>query len=165
VRLARQAVAAMRARRRGTIVNVTSLAVEFPIPLMSGYNSAKAALAAFSESLLIETAGTGVTVIDFRPGDYRTDFNHAAHRAAGPAGGGAREARVWSRLEALTAAAPAPARAARDLVRALRRGQSGVVRSGGFFQARVAPWGNRLLPAPLMRLLRSFYFRAGPVDP
>jgi hypothetical protein len=32
------------------------------------------------------------------------------------------------------------------------------VRSGSFFQARVAPWGNRLLPATMMRWLRSFYF-------
>jgi len=57
------------------MVNVSSLAVDFPMPYMSGYNVVKAGLAAFSESLMMEVAGTGVVVIDFRPGDYRTNFN------------------------------------------------------------------------------------------
>jgi NAD(P)-dependent dehydrogenase (short-subunit alcohol dehydrogenase family) len=161
VRLAREASRAMLSRRRGTIVNVTSLAVEFPIPYMSAYNAGKSALAAFTASLEAELAGSGVVVIDFRPGDCATGFNRAMHAAGGGPGTDPREVRVWERLEALMRRAPPPARFARDLRRALARRRSGLVRSGGFFQARVAPWGNRLLPARLMRLVRGCYFRSG----
>ena len=111
---------AMRARDRGCLVNVSSLAAEFPLPFMSGYNVAKAGLSALSESLLFESRGTAVRVIDFRPGDYRTAFNQAmqpptALRAPdGPSASGAC-------LDANLAAAPPPARAAGDLRRALLR--------------------------------------------
>ena len=42
--------------RAGYLVNVSSLAAEFPIPFMSAYNTAKAGLSAFSESLVIVPA-------------------------------------------------------------------------------------------------------------
>jgi NAD(P)-dependent dehydrogenase (short-subunit alcohol dehydrogenase family) len=162
VRLARQAWAAMRERGRGTIVNVTSLAVELPIPFLDAYNTAKAGLAAFTATLRDEAEGGPVVVVDFRPGDFRTNFTTAMRsRQSAPAVAPSRESRVWARLEALTATAPPPARAARDLERVLRRPRSGVIRSGGFFQVRVAPWGNRLLPERFMRLLRARYFRIG----
>lgn len=162
-RLARHAWTAMQRRGRGGIVNVTSLAVEFPIPFLDGYNSAKTALAAFTATLRDEAENSGVTIIDFRPGDYRTNFNSAMlARSATPIRDGSREARVWSRLEALTAAAPPVTRAARHLARALQHPRSRIVRSGGFFQVRVAPWGNRLLPERMMRWLRSLYFRNCP---
>jgi NAD(P)-dependent dehydrogenase (short-subunit alcohol dehydrogenase family) len=64
-RLSHAALRNMEPRRRGCLVNISSLAVEFPLPFMSGYNMAKAGLSALSESLIFETRGTGVTVIDF----------------------------------------------------------------------------------------------------
>jgi short-subunit dehydrogenase len=152
--------AAMRdllAQGHGAIVNVSSLAVEFPLPYMSGYNIAKAGLSAFSESLMIETAGTGLTVIDFRPGDYRTGFNQAMSvpsSAASPV----RLARAWQTLEANLLAAPPPARAAADLRRALADARSGVVRSGSFFQARLAPFLARLAPLAWRRAVAARYF-------
>ncbi len=156
LRLAHDALRDMTARGRGVLVNVTSLAVEFPLPGLSGYNVAKAGLAAWSESVAYELApGGGVAVIDFRPGDYRTDFNRATAHA-----GAATPAldRVWRRLEANLAAAPAPARAVADLHRALLRPRSGVVRSGDFFQARLAPLLARLAPAGLRRAVQRRYF-------
>jgi NAD(P)-dependent dehydrogenase (short-subunit alcohol dehydrogenase family) len=155
--LNRAAFAAMAARRRGAIVNVTSMAVEFPIPYLSGYNAAKAGLAAFTESLMLEAAGTGITVVDFRPGDYRTGFNQAMFASPTdhlpPA-----IRRVAQRLDATLAAAPLPARAAGDLGRAIRRGRSGVVRSGSFFQTVVAPLGARLAPLSWRRAVMARYF-------
>jgi NAD(P)-dependent dehydrogenase (short-subunit alcohol dehydrogenase family) len=44
------------------------------LPFQSAYNMTKAGLTALSESLMLETANTGVVVLDIRPGDYRTDF-------------------------------------------------------------------------------------------
>ena len=79
LQLSHLALRGMQTRHCGALVNVSSLAVEFPLPFMSGYNTVKAGLSAFSESLMVEVAGTGVIVIDFRPGDYRTGFNQVMH--------------------------------------------------------------------------------------
>jgi short-subunit dehydrogenase len=159
MRLAHAAVRGLRARDRGCLVNVSSLAVEFPLPFMSGYNAVKAGLSAFSESLIIETRGANFAVIDFRPGDYRTAFNHAMHTSvsAQPTAD-ARRARAWRALESHLAAAPPPGRAAADLRRALLRRRSGTVRSGSFFQARLAPLFARLAPDAWRRFVAARYF-------
>lgn len=157
--LARRALHAMRVRGRGCIVNVTSLAAEFPIPCMSAYDASKAGLAAMTASLALECAGAPVRVLDFRPGDYRTSFNDGMRRASradqSPDGV---PARVWRRLEALMSAAPEPARAAADLRAALRSGRGGVVRSGSFFQARVAPFLQRFASQRLSACVQRRYF-------
>jgi hypothetical protein len=66
--------------------------------------------------------------------------------------------RAWIALERNLQAAPPPARAAADLRRALRRGRSGTIRSGSFFQARLAPLFARLAPLPLRRAVTGLYF-------
>jgi uncharacterized protein len=158
LRLTHATLVRWQARRpvRGCLVHVSSLATEFPLPCMSGYNAAKAALSAMSESLIFETRGTGVTVIDFRPGDYRTSFNQAMTFPTTASDDF--RARVWARLEENLARAPEPGRAAADLRRALKRGRSGVVRSGSWFQAVLAPAAVRLLPLPLKRAVMRRYF-------
>jgi len=148
------AFGSMRGRGRGCLVHVSSLAAEFPLPYMSGYNVAKAGLSALSESLMFESRGTGVRVIDFRPGDYRTDFNRSMHKGSLSA---AAEA-AWAALEAGLAEAPPPERAARDLRRALLSGRGGIVRSGSLFQARLAPAMARLAPASWVRRASARYF-------
>lgn len=163
LRLSQLALRPMLARNRGAVVNVSSLAAEFPLPFMSGYNVVKSGLAAFSESLMIEVAGTGVIVIDFRPGDYRTGFNQTMqassekHFAPDPTRADRRQ-RAWNVLEANLRAAPPPVRAATDLRRALRRHRSGTVRSGTFLQARLAPLLARLIPLSLRRAAAARYF-------
>jgi uncharacterized protein len=156
LRLAHAALRPMLARRRGCLVNVSSLAAEFPLPFMSGYNVAKAGLSAFSESLAFETRGTGVSVIDFRPGDYRTPFNQAMHRRSAELN--EIETRAWRRLEANLLAAPRPARAAADLRCALLHGRSGTVRSGSFLQACLAPLFARMAPRVLLRAALRIYY-------
>lgn len=159
LRLSHAALRGMRARGRGCIVNVSSLAVEFPLPFMTGYNVAKAGLSAFSESLIVETRGSGITVIDFRPGDFRTDFNQAM-QSVSPAASvpDSLAAHAWCALEKNMSSAPLPARAAADLRRALLRGRSGTVRSGSFFQARLAPFCSRWVPAVIRRRIAAGYF-------
>lgn len=157
-RLCLLALPAMRSRRSGAIVNITSLAVEFPIPGMSGYNAAKAGLSAWTLSLAYELADTGVIAIDLRPGDIRTPFNTAVQRPPEGAISDARWARVWRRFEAMHDVAPGPERVAEDLARALRRGRSGVVRSGSFFQARLAPLLARIGSERLRRAIQARYF-------
>jgi uncharacterized protein len=159
IRLAHLALPAMRARGHGAIVNVTSLAVEFPIPGMSGYNAAKAGLSAWSLSLAYELKATGVCVIDFRPGDFRTPFNTAVVQPTGLSETEqTRWDRVWRRFEAMHDAAPLVEVAAVDLVRALQRGRSGVVRTGSFFQAKIAPLLARFSSERLSRAIQARYF-------
>lgn len=159
MRLTHRALRKMRERDRGCIVNISSLAVEFPLPFMSGYNVAKAGLSALTESLIVETRGTGINVIDFRPGDFRTDFNQAMLTSSStevPAD--AAVAAAWRALEAHRHAAPPAGRAARDLRKALLRGRKGTVRSGSFFQAGIAPLFAPLIPAALRRSIAAHYF-------
>lgn len=158
MRLTHDALVRMRQLGRGCIVNVSSLAAEFPLPFMSGYNVAKAGLSALSESLIVETRGSGIKVIDFRPGDFLTDFNQAmlTHFSGGIAANATTAA--WRALEAHREAAPPVQVAARDLRRALLRNRSGIVRTGSFFQARFAPVFSALVPASVRRFIAARYF-------
>ena len=160
VNTARLTHAAMRVLRdRATsaaLVNISSLAAEFPLPYQSAYNMAKAGLTALNESLLIETAGSKVIVLDVRPGDYRTDFEASVLRPnqnETPA-----MQRTWSAFEQMMASGPTPAHAAAALQRALRRQRSGTVRCGRFFQAVVAPFIARFGSLRLKRRIQARYF-------
>jgi len=156
------ALRGMLARKRGCIVNVASLATDFPLPFMSGYNVVKAGLSALTESLIFETRGSGVTVIDFRPGDFQTGFNTTMQAKAGKSAAGEdpRLAPTWRTLETNLNAAPPPTGAAAGLRKALLRRKSGTVRCGSFFQAHLAPFIVRFAPAGLRRAVMALYFGA-----
>lgn len=153
--LTRAVLPEMRARGGGAIVNVSSLAAEFPLPYMAAYTAAKAGLSAYTRSLILTEAGKGVQLIDFQLGDFRTAFNEAMAPAQELS---AREQRAWDQFEKHLLAGPPPEQAARDLLEALARGKSGTVRSGGFFQARLAPLGLRLFPRGcLLWMMRRYH--------
>lgn len=160
-RLAHAALRGMLARRRGALVNISSIAGEFGMPYQAAYNSIKAGLSALNESLMYEVKDTGVVVIDFRPGDYRTDFEGSVRRpdqpGLDPLNAG-RMARAWTSFESMMRTGPAPAHAAASLRRALARGRSGTVRSGRFFQAGLAPFLARSAPLALKRRIQEIYF-------
>jgi NAD(P)-dependent dehydrogenase (short-subunit alcohol dehydrogenase family) len=64
----------MRARRRGAIVNISSIGVQLT-PVGSGYYSAaKAAIEGISGALRGELAPLGISVTVVEPGAFRTDF-------------------------------------------------------------------------------------------
>lgn len=142
--------------RGGTLVNVSSLAAEFPLPYQSAYNIVKAGLSALSESLMIETAGRGIVIIDLRPGDYRTDFEGSVVRPGTITD--ARQQKVWAAFGRMMSSGPVPAHAAAGLRRALWRRRSGTVRLGRFFQAVVAPFVARLGSLGLRRAILARYF-------
>jgi short-subunit dehydrogenase len=159
-RLARLALRGMLARNRGALVNVSSGAVRFPLPFQSAYNMTKAGLSALGESLMVETAGTGVIVIDFQPGDYRTDFERSVRRA--PGSFTPRQRRAWDAFVRMMRSGPPPAHAAAALRRALRRGRSGTVRTGRFFQAVAGPFLARFGPSSWIRAFLMRYFESTP---
>lgn len=71
-----QAVAGpMRARGAGQIVNIGSVLGSIPYPWFAAYSSSKAGLAALSQALRREFAGSGVAVTHVNPRAARTAFN------------------------------------------------------------------------------------------
>ena len=141
---------------RGALVNISSLAAEFPLPFQSAYNMTKAGLTALNESLMLEVSGTGIVILDVRPGDYRTDFEGSVRRP--PGSSGPRLERAWAAFDRMMKSGPEPAHAAHALRRALLRRRSGTLRTGRFFQAVVAPLIARLGSLGLRRRIQARYF-------
>lgn len=83
--LTRLFLPSMLARGSGKIMNVASLAALVPGPLTAVYNASKAYVLSFSEALVNELQGTGVTVTALCPGPTRTKFEDRAGVANTPA--------------------------------------------------------------------------------
>ncbi|MET3808663.1 NAD(P)-dependent dehydrogenase (short-subunit alcohol dehydrogenase family) [Nakamurella sp. UYEF19] len=64
----------MRSRRRGAIVNISSIGARISPPGSGYYAASKAALEGISASLQKEVAPLGIKVIVVEPGGFRTDF-------------------------------------------------------------------------------------------
>jgi short-subunit dehydrogenase len=64
----------MLERRRGSVVNITSVAGYLPNPKESAYGASKAALSLWSHGLNVELHGTGVHVGVVSPGPIATEI-------------------------------------------------------------------------------------------
>lgn len=62
------ALGPMLERGSGTVAGVSSLAGQRGLPTSAAYSASKAALSVFLEALRVELSGTGVQVVDVRPG-------------------------------------------------------------------------------------------------
>jgi uncharacterized protein len=74
VRLCSAAVGVMTARKRGWILNVSSVAGFQPGPSAASYSATKAYVTSLSEALHEELRGSGVSVTAVCPGFTRTEF-------------------------------------------------------------------------------------------
>jgi short-subunit dehydrogenase len=75
---------AMKARGRGRIVNIASLAGYSPMPYYATYGGTKAYVRTFSEALAFELKGSGVTVTVVNPGVTLTEFHQVARQTLPP---------------------------------------------------------------------------------
>lgn len=98
----------MRRQGSGHLVNVSSMAGRFALPLGSAYAATKAAMNALGESLRAELEGTGLHATTVMPGFTRTPFFQAMERKVPD-------------VEGLWFPAAAPEDVARRIVRAVRR--------------------------------------------
>ena len=145
-------------KRRGCLVNVSSIAADFPVPFMSAYNVSKAGLSAFTESVIIETNSSGMRTIDFRPGDIKTGFNRNIVRNLGKNVNEGCMGKVWKRLEARATKSPEPIVVAKKLIKCIQRDKTGTIRAGTFFQATLAPLLSRLVTRNLLRSGNIAYY-------
>ena len=77
-RLAQLVLPGMRARRSGTIINITSMGGKLFTPFGAWYHGAKYALEAVSDCLRLEAALFGVDVVVIEPGAIRTEWSGIA---------------------------------------------------------------------------------------
>ncbi|MEA4816981.1 MAG: oxidoreductase [Lachnospiraceae bacterium] len=64
----------MRTKRKGTIVNISSIAARTTAPGSGYYSATKCALEGLSRGLQVEGASLGIATIIVEPGAFRTDF-------------------------------------------------------------------------------------------
>lgn len=70
----REAIPYFREQKRGTIINVTSMAGRTSFPYSSLYNASKFAVEGFTESLIYELEPFNIRVKLIEPGPIKTDF-------------------------------------------------------------------------------------------
>jgi NADP-dependent 3-hydroxy acid dehydrogenase YdfG len=78
VRMCQLVLPAMRERRSGRIVNLSSMGGRITLPGGGAYHATKFAVEAFSDVLRFEVAGYGVHVVIVEPGLIRTEFGETA---------------------------------------------------------------------------------------
>lgn len=105
VRVIQAVLPHMRERRRGKIINISSLGGLVGMPFQAFYSASKFALEGLTEALRMELAPFGIQVVNVNPGDVRTPMT-ANRITAEAAGNGAyaeqfaRTLRVYERDEA-----------------------------------------------------------------
>lgn len=136
----------MRSRRRGTIVNVTSIGAAIGVPHLAPYDAAKFALRGWSEALGAEEARNGVSVLTIVPGLMRTgSFGHALVKGRRYA-----EASMFSLSASLPLLTVSAEHAARRIVRAVENGERFVVIGT---PAKLLRLGHALFPGAVVRTL------------
>jgi len=119
------ALPVMRAQGGARIVNITSIGGKVSVPHLLPYNCAKFAAVAFSQGLRTELARDGITVVTVVPGLMRTgSYLNAVFK------GDTEAESTWFALgTTLPGVSMDAERAARQIVRAAKRGDSEVILS------------------------------------
>jgi uncharacterized protein len=82
VALTRLFLPRMMQRKQGRIMNVSSVSGFTPLPLMSVYAASKSFVLSFSQALIEEVRGSGVSITCLCPGATKTGFSRNAHLPA-----------------------------------------------------------------------------------
>ena len=148
IQLMQLALRHMQTRGEGLIINVTSLASRLPVPFMAAYNSAKAALAAFTMSIQLDLGDSKVCIVDLQPADISTEFNKSVvtNRNADQRYD-ARIAKTWETVDRNMKEAPGPDVVARQVLNLMNTvNPPPRITVGGVFQSKIAPLIFRFLP-------------------
>ena len=144
---------------KGCVINVTSLASDFPIPFLGTYSGAKAAWSNMSQGLQLELAGSGVRIVDLRPGDIASKFHQSMQMPDGSPLYQEAARRCHAAIGKAMAAAPPPICIAQKIL-SLATDPSAPERvpAGSFFQSVLGPLGKRFLSQRWLNwILRKLY--------
>jgi len=121
-RMIQAALPGMRQRRKGCIVNISSLAGLRSAPALGFYNATKFAVEGLSGALLQEVEPLGIQVMVVEPSGFRTDWaGRSAHESKQQIADYAKTAGAWrSEIRADSGKQPGdPVRAAQAIIRAV----------------------------------------------
>jgi short-subunit dehydrogenase len=157
MRVTSRVLPAMRARRRGSIVNMGSLSGFIGVPFHGVYAATKHAVAGYTESLRLEVAPFGVRVALIEPAAHRTHIAMSRPRdllALYDSG----RTRVESIIRAQIENGASPERVVDVVVRAaMSRSPRARYRVG--FKAHLGAWARRFLPARVFERFLRHEFR------
>ena len=83
MRVTQACLPGMRKLRKGTVVNLSSIAGKFCFPGSGVYAAAKYAVEGISDALRLELSPFGIRVVAIRPGPIATEFNEVATELTG----------------------------------------------------------------------------------
>jgi len=83
IRITQACLPGMRNLRKGTIVNLSSIAGKFAFPVSGVYAATKYAVEGITDALRIELAPIGIRVVAIRPGPIATEFNEVGNKLTG----------------------------------------------------------------------------------
>jgi NAD(P)-dependent dehydrogenase (short-subunit alcohol dehydrogenase family) len=161
VQLLQLALPVMRHQDGGLVINVSSLAAQFPIPFLGVYSSAKAAMASLTQTLRLELENKNVRIVDLQPGDINTPFHDSMKRAVLSANSPYSEVekKVYECVDKSMRSAQSPEVVANSILRIVQSiNPPPVVRVGDFFQAKLAPLARRLMSTRLMECALRWYY-------
>ena len=126
---------------------------------MAAYNSAKAALAAFTMSIQLELAHSPLHIVDLQPADISTEFNERVRKTNKTDRYEARITKTWEIVERNMKKAPSPDLVARHVLKLIDAVHPPPqITVGNVFESKIAPLIFRFLPQRV-RLwgLRRYY--------
>ena len=143
------ALPGMRSRGSGRIAVVTSIGGKISVPHLLSYSAAKFAAVGLAEGLSAELAKDGISVTTIIPGLMRT----GSHNSATFTGSSAQQRAdyTWFSLAATAPMAPRADRAARIVVRSIKRGETERIFP---FPFALASRFQGLMPGTTVRLMR-----------
>jgi len=83
IRITQACLPGMRNLRKGTIVNLSSIAGKFTFPGSAVYAATKYAVEGITDALRLELAPFGIRVVAIRPGPIATEFNEVGNKLTG----------------------------------------------------------------------------------
>lgn len=131
---------------RGRIVIVSSVAGVMGVPFQSAYAASKFALEGLAESLHWEVAPFGVTVTLVQPGNFRTGFTAARHKASDNGPYTEASQRAIAKMEHDELCGGDPRQVAKTIAETLDRRRPPLRVSVGSVAERGGVWLHRLLP-------------------
>jgi NAD(P)-dependent dehydrogenase (short-subunit alcohol dehydrogenase family) len=161
IELCQMAMRAMQDQKSGLIINVTSLASRLPVPFMSAYNAAKAAMASFTMTWQLELRSRNIHFVDLQPADICTSFNDAISKTeiADPRMVAA-AARAWEAVDRNLRTAPKPELVAQKILQLIEQTHPPARATiGGFLQAQIGPLIFRFLPQSIRIWGLKAYYR------